>query len=397
MGQWTNQGFVSHNISYYKDALQTVFTNAFGSDFNVTDETLPQNVIIQELAELFANADADGIEVLTQINPNTTSGVWLDMIGLIRGLPRNQGSSQKATVLVTSNGAYVPYSIPAGQTFTVVETGETFTTDSLVQIGSTSTSVVLTFASSGNSVAQIGNHLQTTGISAITTMEITGFLAGTEAETDLEYRTRLQASAAVANNTLQFISNELSLLQSVRSVGVEYNDTAEEVAGIPAYCTEFIVMPTPDVNQDSLPEWKMNVARTILWNKVPGAPTSGNTEVTGVVDPYGTEKTVNFTIPTTKNIIIDMPVATREEQSYIDLSTIGEIKEAIAEYINNLGTGVDVSMSRIFEIALKNAAFDITELKIKAEGDASWRINQNYPIDIRECAQTTVENIKIGG
>lgn len=396
MGQWTDTGFIAKDAAFYKEQLQSVFQNAYGSDFNVTDETLPQNIIIQEIAELFANADADSIEVLAQLNPNTCSGIWLDLVGIIRGLPRDMGHSQKATVLITSTGSGVPFSIPQGQEFTVYETGEIFVAESLSQVSSTSASVTLTFAASGNSGTQIGYHMNTTGLSAITSIEVTGLIAGSDAETDLEYRTRLNNSASVASGTLQFVMNQISLVQGVRSVGVEYNDLPTEEGGIPPYCTEFIVMPSTGVDEAALPQWKYDVATAILWNKVPGAPTHGNTTVTNVVDPFGADKDVNFTIPDAINLEIEVSISTREEQPYLDMSQVGTITHNIAEYINNLGTGVDVSMSRIFQIILNNANFDISSLRMRQVGGGTWVSNANYPIDVRECAVIDENNIRIG-
>ena len=396
MGQWTDTGFIAKDAAFYKEQLQSVFQNAYGSDFNVTDETLPQNIIIQEIAELFANADADSIEVLAQLNPNTCSGIWLDLVGIIRGLPRDMGHSQKATVLITSTGSGVPFSIPQGQEFTVYETGEIFVAESLSQVSSTSASVTLTFAASGNSGTQIGYHMNTTGLSAITSIEVTGLIAGSDAETDLEYRTRLNNSASVASGTLQFVMNQISLVQGVRSVGVEYNDLSTEQGGIPPYCTEFIVMPSTGVDEAALPQWKYDVATAILWNKVPGAPTHGNTTVTNVVDPFGADKDVKFTIPDAINLEIEVSISTREEQPYLDMSQVGTITHNIAEYINNLGTGVDVSMSRIFQIILNNANFDISSLRMRQVGSGTWVSNANYPIDVRECAVIDENNIRIG-
>lgn len=396
MGQWTDTGFIAKDAAFYKEQLQSVFQNAYGSDFNVTDETLPQNIIIQEIAELFANADADSIEVLAQLNPNTCSGIWLDLVGIIRGLPRDMGHSQKATVLITSTGSGVPFSIPQGQEFTVYETGEIFVAESLSQVSSTSASVTLTFAASGNSGTQIGYHMNTTGLSAITSIEVTGLIAGSDAETDLEYRTRLNNSASVASGTLQFVMNQISLVQGVRSVGVEYNDLSTEQGGIPPYCTEFIVMPSTGVDEAALPQWKYDVATAILWNKVPGAPTHGNTTITNVVDPFGADKDVKFTIPDAINLEIEVSISTREEQPYLDMSQVGTITHNIAEYINNLGTGVDVSMSRIFQIILNNANFDISSLRMRQVGSGTWVSNANYPIDVRECAVIDENNIRIG-
>ena len=78
------------------------------------------------------------------------------------------------------------------------------------------------------------------------------------------------------------------------------------------------------------------------------------------------------------------------------MSQVGTITENIAAYINNLGTGVDVSMSRIFQIILNNANFDISSLRMREVGGGTWVSNANYPIDVRECAVIDENNIRIG-
>ena len=70
---WTSQGFTAKTVEYYKTQLEQAFVAAFGNDFSL-DPALPQGVLIQELAELFYNADMDGIEVMNRINLNTASG-----------------------------------------------------------------------------------------------------------------------------------------------------------------------------------------------------------------------------------------------------------------------------------------------------------------------------------
>ena len=206
MGTWTNQGFIAQSIEDYKTQIQNIFTTAFGSDFNVTDDTLPQNILIQELAELLANADADSIQVLTQLNPNTVSGIWLDLVAMARGLSRQAGTPQVATVSVVSNPNNLPFTISAGQVFTCNETGEQFTMAQATTISSANASIQVKYSEEGDSTAVVGNHLYTEGVPGIITMEIIGLSAGKERETDADFRTRLKASAPVFNPTIEHIT-----------------------------------------------------------------------------------------------------------------------------------------------------------------------------------------------
>lgn len=391
MGQWTNAGFEAKTLDYYKAAIQQVFTNAFGDDF-LLDDSLPQGVLIQELAELFYNADMDGIEVMSRLNINTGSGIYLDLIGGLRGIQRSAGSKATVTVTLTSEATALPYSLPSGQSFVCNETAETFVTTSVENITATTQSVVLTAAEAGVMNVAVSNTM-TTGNANITDVTVTAVAQGADEETDEAYRARLNKTYTVTSNTNEAIINLLLALDGVKTAGVNYNDTGSTVGGLAPYSTEFMAVKKPDYD---LTLFKTNVAQTILNNKTPGAPTDGNTSVT-TTDVFGTSKTVKFTIPTEKKICIEVTVATPETTGVLDLSKVPAIKDTIMAYINNLDIGKDVSFSRCMAPLTADSGFDVTLFKIKADGDANWLENSNYSIDSREYATCEASNIKIGG
>ena len=126
MGKWTDQGFVTNSLAFYKEMFQEAFVAAYGDDFSINDDT-PQGVLIQRLAELFYNADMDGVEAFSRLNINSASGVYLDMFGNMRGMPRGLGTPQTATVTVTcTTNNFVPFTIPAGTLFALVHSPPTF-------------------------------------------------------------------------------------------------------------------------------------------------------------------------------------------------------------------------------------------------------------------------------
>lgn len=393
MGKWTSAGFEAKNLEYYKSAIQQVFVDAYGNDF-LLDDALPQGVLIQELAELFYNADMDGIEAFSRLNINTASGVYLDLIGSMRGLPRSQGTPQIATVALTIDPTnFMSFSIPDGQVFTATN-GETFVTDGVTTISSvTDQTLYLYFTSNGNSNVDVGDKMSTTGLSQITDIEVVYLANGTDAETDMEYRGRILKEAPVPTNTIQAVMNKLLELQTVKTVGVNYNDTDETVDTLPPYSTEWMAVPKPDAD---LTLFKQQVAKVILDNKVPGSPTAGNTTVTGVADVFGTQKTVNFTIPTKVDLEIVCSVTTPESTGVLDLSNVTAIKESIASYVNSLNIGDNVSFSRIMAPLSTDGGFDVNSIVIRDVDNTTSVTNSNYPIGIREYASVTVANISIG-
>lgn len=389
MGTWTSQGFTARTVEYYKTQLEQVFQNAFGNDFSL-DPALPQGVLIQELAELFYNADMDGIEVMSRLNLNTASGLFLDFIGALRGVDRLVGEPSTITTSITSNPNTIPFTIPAGQTFALNGGAEVFTVNTATNITSATQTVVLTSTSSGATSAVIDDVLAT-NISNIIDIKVIAVSQGTDKENDVDYRNRLRQRYTAAQGTVEFIVNKLSELDGVKTVGVNYNDTDSTVDTIPAHATEFMAVPRTGYD---LTAFKTKVAETILNYKTPGSVTFGNTQEE-VSDVFGVKKVVNFTIPTEKVMSIQVEVST-PENGVLNLSNQDSIKEQIANYINTLTIGKDVSYSRCMAPLTADAGFDVASFKIKAAGDADWTVNANYPVGTRAYATITTANIQIG-
>jgi hypothetical protein len=401
MGSWTNEGFVAKDINYYTAELQKIFIECFGDDF-LLDPALPQGIFITRLAELLYNADMDGIEGYSHLNINTASGVYLDVIGGLRNLPRSLGTAQKIGVRLAVNPKnFIQFSIPKGQTFSSLDGGLLFKTDSTYSITSATTDniVFLDFSSLGDSGINIGDKLTTSGYGQITNIEVVSIAPGMEEESDIDYRTRILRAVPVANNTIQFVENLLLQDQSVRLVGHNYNDTNETKDTLPAYSTEFMVVPETSVNISdpaAAEAWKTKIACIILNNKVPGTPTAGNTTVTNATDVFGTTKTVNFTIPTKINLEITATLGTPETTGRLDMSGLDDIRDKMEKYINSLAIGSDVSYSRLIAPLAADTGFDVLTFQIKNKDTGTEIQNANFPIGRREYASIVLSDIKLG-
>lgn len=396
MGQWTDAGFVAHQKSEYKASIQNIFREAFGSDFAL-DDTLPQGVLIDRLAELFYAIDMDGVEAFARLNLNTLGGVMLDVVGNFRGITRVLGEPQTGVAQITCNSTnFTPFSIPAGTIFTT-QSGDTFETVNLVTVTAfTATNIDIRYTANGNSSAIVGDTMTVSGFPRITNIEIISLFNGTENETDLAYRRRIQLSYPAAMGTNEYIISKLYSLPTVESVDVLYNDTdSTDGNNVPAYSTEFLVAPKDNVVSAAMQVFKDSVARVILNNKTPGAPTFGNTAVS-VQDIFGTTKTVNFTIPTKVNVEIDVLVASPETTGRLDLSNEDAIKEAIVAYINGLAVGKDVSYARCIAPLATDPGFDIMTFKMRDKTSETWVSNANLVIGIRQYASITKSDIHIG-
>lgn len=401
MGKWTGQGFVANNESFYVTELQKIFVECFGNDF-LLDPTLPQGIFITRVAELLYNADMDGVEGFARLNINNASGVYLDIIGGLRNIPRSQGTPQKVGLRLTiSTNNFIQFSIPQGQAFTSLDGSYTFLNDTTYTVTSATAENVLfaSFTSLGDSGISIGAKLSTDGFSQITDIEVVSLTPGTEEESDIDYRTRLIRAIPVAVNTIEYVQNLLLADPSVRLVGHNYNDTATTEDTLPPYTTEWMVVPESTVNMADATVanlWKLNIANIILNNKVPGAPTAGNTTVTNATDVFGTQKTVKFTIPTKVNLQITATLGTPEQTGRLDMLGIDEIRAKMAQYINSLDIGNDVSYSRLIAPLAADKGFDVLTFTIKNKDTGTTLSNSNFPIGRREYASITLSDISLG-
>ena len=363
MGKWTNQGFIAApSPDYYKSQIQNVFKEAFGEDFDTSD-SLPQGVLIQRLAELFYAMDMDGVEAFSRLNLNTMGGLFLDVVGNLRGIQRVLGQPQSGIVTVTCNSStFTPFTMAEGTVLTVTQTGEKFVTTALHTFSADTDTLEVAYSENGNSSAIVGNTMSVEGFPLINNIEIVSLFDGTENESDISYRSRLQREYPAAVGTIEWVNNLLRALPSVKSVGCSYNDTAV-ATDIPAYCTEWMVAPSSAVTPEAEGVFKADVAKVIIDNKVPGSPTYGNTTVT-TQDVFGSTKTVMFTIATEVPIQIKISVTTPEATGVFDLAGTDEIKVTVADYVNGLDIGKDVSFSRCIAPFAADKGFDISEFKM---------------------------------
>lgn len=393
MGKWTDRGFEAQTLSSYKAQLQQAFKNAFGPDFLI-DDALPQGVLIQELAEILYNADMDGIEALSRMNINTASGIYLDLIGGMRGIRRSAGTPQIATVEITCNSTnFTPFLIDAGTVFTVSGSGERFVLPVSHVVSSTTDILSLEYEQSGDSTSNVDDVMSVDNYAQITDIKITSLVPGAGREEDYLYRRRLTSEYPVSSGTVEFVQNKIFETGLVEDTGFDANDTAETtLSGIPPYCTEWMAVPKEGVSTNA---FEQAVGSAIVNNKVPGMPTYGNTTVT-VTDVFGQQKTVMFTVPVKKEVEISVQVGTPEGTGVLNLANVEDIKLSIKDYINSLRIGKDVSYTRCMKFLVNEDDFEVLSFKIRFKGDEDWILNNSLTIGNREYARIASADINIG-
>ena len=87
----TENGIVSPSTSEIKEAIQTIFTNAFGTDLSLDDAT-PQGVLIDGLAQLKQSSNSVLLYLANQFNPEVASGIFQDALANLYFIQRKSAT-----------------------------------------------------------------------------------------------------------------------------------------------------------------------------------------------------------------------------------------------------------------------------------------------------------------
>lgn len=221
---------------------------------------------------------------------------------------------------------------------------------------------------------------------------------GRAVETDAELRMRQTYSTAlpsltVFEGTLGAVAN----LDNVTRVRGYENDTDDyDSNGIPPHSISLVV-DGGDVQE---------IAKAIYTKKTPGTGTYGDI-VVPVDDRYGFSVDIHFFRPSI--VTVATQIIIHRLPGYSD--EIGErIKENVVAYINSLGIGVSILLSKVFtpinladteDIGIsqqviteqKPARFEVTELLLGRDGSALSA--QNVSINFKELALIELSNVAL--
>lgn len=390
MSQFTSTGVVTKTLDEWYNAVVEFKRAVWGQDF-VTDPTTKQGADILQLAELLYNAEMNNVSAFAQLNLNTATGICLDYIGLVRGIYRNGGYPQEIKVDLTS--AVTGWTLTPDTTFRT-QSGYNYYAPSDIQITSLNQQITLVYSSDGNPDVNDGDPLTTVQpntniVSAV--IATGGITPGSDTENDVSYRKRIKDADIGFIGTLELMASEMSKVPGVAKLRILYNDESTTQQGIPAYNTEFLVVPDDGVDDTT---FNASVAEKILEVKVPGAPLNGLTTVQ-VADYYGESKTIKFTRPTKVMVQFFAKIATNPTTGVIDTSQVPVETQAIIDYVQSVDVGEGISWSRILGMLAGDSGFVITDWGLRKVGSSTWLKTDITPNSVREYLWIDENNINI--
>lgn len=319
------------------------------------------------MAEMLGDLSEAGQAVYDAFDVGNATGIQLDNLALIVGVPRKQAGYSQATVTFSGTVGVV---IPAGS---LVEGGgdaddQRWETTDRVTIGAGGTvDVVVRATETGEIVASAGEiDKKITIISGLDS--VTNAAAadpGAARETDEELRARRQASLQIAGaGSISAIRANVLALEYVQAAVVVDNDrgTVETVQGIVMQPHSIAVIVHPDSLTDAQKE---EVASVIYDRLAIGIYTVGSDVVATLIGGDSGQKVIRYDFADEVSVDVDIAVTLAAGYDVADVED--DIDALVADYFLALSVGgsiydlgIECLAASVAGVLRAEATFDIS-------------------------------------
>lgn len=376
----TDKGFVRPS---YDEILQAQINRAkvlLGDDIDTSEESVLGKFIRINVFDL--NICYETLEDLYYSSfPNTARGQSLDRLGPFAAVSRNQATQARIEVKIKGTvGESVPSAFLLKSDKTSFYVVNDYTIDSSGEV------IAIANCVDDGTVGNISNgerlDIQNPrmGIDSVEFIRIVQ--NGEELESDKDFRIRFANSLAGAgSSTESAIKGAIYRVPLVDGVSVIDNNS-DTASSIPPHSFACYVL-APESQYDE-------IAKAIFDKKPLGIQCIGDIERT-VYDAWGKPHTVKFFVTSKAELKISMQIKTNQ---YFESSGISQIKDNIANFINNLANGSDVYYTSVFGyIHNVTGVVSVVDLKICKIGQTPG--NGDIAIGEQEIARIDVSNISV--
>lgn len=369
-----------------RDELISQMKQIFGEDIYITEDTQDYQQI-SVLAKKIYDTNSLAMLVYNNRTPNTAVGVGLDNLCALVGITRKPARYSKVMLTITgtpstvinggkaSDGTYA-WDLP--ESVTIPDSG------SISVLCTCETPGRITVAANTITIIETPTYGWT---SVTNNYTVTGENLGDDAESDAELRGRFaRATESPSSTVFESMISAIEAIEGVERVKSYENDTNNTSSeGFPPHSVTFVI----EGGEDEA------IATEIYFKKTPGCYTNGTTAVT-LTSLSGNENIIRFYRPSYKTVYVRMNV-TKLASWNDDMEN--QIKQAVVDYINNLGIADSVYTSAITATALSqmqslaNPSYTITLLQMSTNG-STYSAN-DISLAFNEAAQTTVARITV--
>lgn len=341
----TSTGITAPAFSDILLSLQASYQAIYGSDVSL-DPSTQDGGWLAIIAAAINDSNAAAVAAYNTFSPSTAVGAGLSSVVKVNGITRLIPTNSTANVTIVGQAGITITNGQVGDN-AGLNTAWNLPTTVVIPIGGSLT-VTATCTTQG-AVTASSNTLQviltpTAGWQTVNNAQAAA--VGNPVETDSELRQRQTVSTALPSETvLAGIIGAISNLPGVTDVSFDENDTATTDAnGVPGHTLAMVV---EGGNLQS-------IVNVIGAQKTIGCGTYGNTSGTYTDPTYGFTYPINFSVPAQESIIATVTINPLTGYT----TAVGvEIQNAVSAYINALGIGNSVLLTRLFAPALLQGPF----------------------------------------
>ena len=379
------RGFVAPTYEEVLDSVMDDFQQRFGTDIVLTSNSnfgiiarliaWRETLLIQELQKTYYSA---------YISTATESS--LDRLGANLDLPRKVATPSFADIEIKTEEEYL---IQAGEQF---ETADGVLFD-LIKDVVTSKNSDGTYTGIGTvqsvDTGAYNNVLPNTitimynpdeNVVSVTNPEKAA--GGQDYEDDATYRARLiMENVAKPGPSAAGIKSALMNLSGARQVNVVENPNAEaNQYGDPPYSVHIYVLGGKE----------QDIAQCLVDNVAAGITMAGTKQITAP-DNTGTPQTVSFDFAKDKPIYATVQIRTNEEWNADE--GVQDVKQAIADYVNNLLMGQEVYLTKIYPSIYSIPG--VGEAKVQIGTDPNHLYDKDIATEPFEAVSCNTDNIQV--
>ena len=316
-------------------SLQASYTAIYGSDIDLDPSEQDGQWLAIQAAAINDSNQAIIADYL-QRSPSTATGAGLSSAVKINGIRRAVSSNSTAAITYVGQAGAQLVNPLVGDNQGLGTSWLFSGTITIPGGGSITQTATCTQAGSVHAAANTLNSIQNPTFGWQTANNALAAVPGNPVETDPALRSRQASSTSLGALTIvQTMIGQIENLPGVAAAVSFENDTGTTNAlGIPAYSLAMVVQGGA----------LQSIVNVIGQKKAPGPPTYGNTSGT-YADPAGVPHTINFSIPVQQTISVTGTITALAGYS---TSVLTEIQNAVTTYINSLGIGQNVLISRLY-------------------------------------------------
>lgn len=378
MGAVTNTGYTVVSLSDWISRFETLFRRVYGSDIDLSAKSA-DGQLVGILAQMFADQDEQIATGFSMLDPNQTSGIWVDQFLSYLNLRRKSAQTTQLTIVriygTRDTIVRPPY-------YVTTASGTQFQLNSIVAIGDDGY-VDTSFSSStqGQYSVLAGDKLNpvtvVAGITSVVNMQKSSSGSGEELDADAIDRA-VNSYGVSGTNTVDGIVATIRQMDDVIACNGYENFTSSYDSNNQPPSSQWIIVDggTP-----------AKIAEAIMTRKGVGCAQVG-TKSYGWTDASGTERIAKWDQPTYVEPFINIVVARKE--MFTDISTDYITRTVAAETFN---IGEEVSAFELSSRLQDNTNFYVKQFLIGRTADTATETILN--IGITERAVMNSANISV--